>query len=199
MSQILTYDLGYPFQFSIMGFGYTFLLAPIFISFFFLSGGLVAAVFLIPIGSYLVFIRKRLLISNEGYQIEQRILHFKWGKWINFSTCDAIIIKYTILNASRGNRGNAPKDPMKKIDLKQPNQHSSDTNETWLVHLIDNQHNKTLLINTHKTKALEVVQQIMHRSSLKPYLANFKKGFELNETSLNSGIIQLQNDRRSAH
>ena len=191
MNVIGEYDLGYPFQFSIMGFGYTFLIAPIVICFFFLIGGLIAGAVLIPVGFYFVFIRKSLLISEEGYKLESRLPGKKWGNWNKFDDFKGITIKYTILNAKGNRRGNAPQDPMKKIDLTNPNQNSEDTAETWLVHLINSQNEKILLINTNKQQALKIVLQIMKSSSLKPYLSNYRKGFELDEMRLEQGVLKL--------
>lgn len=192
MNLVEKYDLGYPFQFSIMGFGFTFLLAPVVISFFFLTGGLIAAIPLMPLGFYFVFIRKSLLIGSEGYKIENRLPLFKWGKWNNYKDFKAITIKYTILNARKGNnRGNAPQDPMKKIDLTQPNQDTKDSDETWLVHLINSNNEKIQLINTNKKQALKIVLQLMNLSNLNPYLSNYRKGFELNESLLKQGILKL--------
>lgn len=186
------YDLGYPFQFSIMGFGFTFLLAPIVISFFFLWGGLVVAPFLIPIGYYLVFLRKSLVLSNQGYKIENRLPILIWGRWNDYKNFQAITIKYTILNARKGNkRGNAPQDPMKKIDLTQPNQDTKDSDETWLVHLVNSNNEKIQLINTNKQQALKIVAQLMELSQLRPYLSNYREGFELNENLLKQGTLKL--------
>ncbi|MCB9197513.1 MAG: hypothetical protein H6600_03580 [Flavobacteriales bacterium] len=192
MNIVEKYDLGYPFQFSIMGFGFTFLLAPIVISFFYLTGGIISAIPLMPMGYYLVFIRKHLYISKESYKIENRLPLFTWGKWVHFKNFKAITIKYTILNANKGaKRGNNPKDPMKKIDLKQPNQDLKDTDETWLVHLINSNNEKILLINTSKKTALEIITLIMEHSSLKPYLSNYRNGFELDERLLRSGQLKI--------
>lgn len=175
-----------------MGFGITFLLAPVVISFFFLLGGLISAVVLMPIGFYLVFLRKTLLISEEGYKIENRLPIKKWGNWNEFSSFKAITIKYTTLNARSGNRrGNAPQDPMQKIDLTNPNQNSKDNDETWLVHLVNSNNEKILLINTNKKQALRIVLQIMVFSNLTPYLSNYRAGFELNEELLKQGILKL--------
>lgn len=187
------YDLGYPFQFSIMGFGFTFLLAPIVISFFFLWGGVIAVIVLMPIGFYFVFIRKSLLIAAEGYKIENQLPFFKWGKWTFFKNFQAITIKYTIMNARKGNkRGNTPQDPMKKIDLTQPNQDTKDSDETWLVHLVNSNNEKIQLINTNKKQALQIVLQIMKYSNLPPYLSNHRKGFELNHSLLKQGVLKLK-------
>lgn len=192
MKIVEEYDLGYPFQFSIMGFGYTFLLAPVVVSFFFLIGGLVSAIPLMPTGFYLVFIRKSLLIAEDGYKIENRLPIKKWGKWNQFSAFKGITIKYTILNARGGNRrGNAPQDPKKKIDLTNPNQNSKDSAETWLVHLVNSNNEKIQLINTNKDQALKIVLQIMKLSGLKPYLSNYRKGFELNEKLIEQGVLKL--------
>lgn len=191
MNIIDKYDLGYPFQFSIMGFGITFLLAPIVISFFFLTGGLIAATFLMPIGFYLVFLRKVLYISNKGYKIENRLPPLIWGKWNHFEEFKAITIKYTILNAKGNRRGNAPQDPIKKIDLTQPNQNSKDSAETWLVHLINNQNEKILLINSNKNQALKLVLEIIQQSNLKAFLSNYRKGFELDEHLLKEGVLKI--------
>lgn len=190
---IKTYELGYPFQFSIMGFGWTFLVAPVVICFFFLAGGLITGAVLMPIGFYLVFLKKNLILTKEGYQIENELPIKKWGKWQKFEDFKGITIKYTILNAKGGNRrGNAPQDPLKKIDLSNPNQNSEDKAETWLVHLINkNTNEKIQLINTNKQQAMEVVTQLMELSDLRPYLSNYRKGFELNEELLKKGVLQL--------
>lgn len=187
------YDLGYPFQFSIMGFGFTFLLAPIVISFFFLWGGVIAGIVLMPIGFYFVFIRKTLLIADQGYKIENKLPFKKWGDWNGYADFKAITIKYTILNVRKGSqRGNTPQDPMKKIDLTQPNQNTKDSDETWLVHLVNSNNEKIQLINTNKKQALQVILQIMKYSNLSPYLSNYRKGFELDRSLLKQGVLKLK-------
>lgn len=175
-----------------MGFGYTFLIAPIVIGVFFPIGGLISGIVLMPIGAYFALVRKSLIIGEDRFMIKTRMPFYAGGKWNDYENFKAITIKYTILNAKGGNRrGNAPQDPMKKIDLKNPNQNSEDTAETWLVHLVNQDNEKIQLINSNKQLAVKVAVMVMKQSNLKPYLANFRKGFELNETLLKQGVLKL--------
>lgn len=115
------------------------------------------------------------------------------GSWRNISEIKAITIKYTILtDKQKGANQYGLMTPYGIMGIARfsPNQYQRD--ETWLVDLYDKNNNKAQILNTGKAEALTAIIHLLNTNhDAKPYLAHFRKDYELKRKELALGILEL--------
>lgn len=201
MSQenIKVFKQGYPFSPAAIGYGITALVAAFIIIFQFNGIYKVISIPFMLIGIYLFFVRRELIIDldNNQLKIADSVLKVKFGSWKPIAEIKGITIKYTILtDKQKGANQPGLLTPMTIFNLARwnPNQYQKD--ETWLVNIYDSGNTPTQILNTGKTEALTALIHILNKNqTAKPYLAHYRKDYELKRAELAQGKLELVNPK----
>ena len=196
------FKMGSPFQAIALSYGFILLFGGPLIIYLTSTIGLYIGLVFMLIGIYIVFLRKEFWIDLEAQVFRQtsNVLGITFGKWQYINQYKGISIKYTVLTDK--NKGNQPGliVPINIFSMARwnPNQYNKD--ETWLVHIYSNKHDKSQILNTNKTDALRAIIYLLNISdNIKPYLANCRPEFELNKAHLSKGQLTLLNPKPIAN
>lgn len=192
---IKTFKQGYPFSPSAIGYGITAITIGVIMIFQFSSFLKLLSLPFFFVGIYLFFVRRELILDLKSDQIKiaDSVLSMKLGTWKKIADLKGVTIKYTILtDKQKGANQYALLSPYGIMGLVRfsPNQYNRD--ETWLIKTIDKDGNQKQILNTGKEEALTALIHILNKNKeIKPYLAHYKKDYELKRAELAQGKLEL--------
>lgn len=196
---IKTFKQGYPFTPPAIGYGITAMIIGVIMSFQMKALFSLIAIPFLLIGIYLFFVRRELILDlkNDRYKTADSVFGIKLGSWQNIEDIKGVTIKYTILtDKQKGATQPGLMTPFTALSLARwsPNQYNK--NETWLVNTFDSKGNKTQILNTGKEDALTALIHILNKNKeVKPYLAHYRKDYELKRAELSKGVLELVNPK----
>lgn len=196
---IKTFKQGYPFSPPVIGYGITAILISIILFFQIDQLMLLIAIPFLITGIYLFFVRRELILDleNNRYKLADSVFGLKLGTWQNIKDIKGLTIKYAILvDNKKGATQPGLLNPFAVGSLARfyPNQYNKD--ETWLVNIYDTKGNKVQILNTGKNEALTALIHILNKNKeAKPYLAHYRKDYELKRSELALGKLELVNPK----
>ncbi len=149
---------------------------------------------LFVLGLYLFVVRREFILDleNDRFKSANSFLGMKLGNWSSIADIKGITIKYTILTDKRKNQQYGGILPVAIFDLARSNPNQYNKDETWLVHIFDATGNSSRILNTGKTEALTALIHILNKNKeAKPYLAHYRKDYELKKAALSQGKLEL--------
>ena len=192
---IKTIKQGYPFSPSAVGYGITALVIAAVATYQLNDIYKLITIPFYLIGVYLFFVRRELILdlNNNRFKLADSVLGLKLGSWHNFSEIKGITIKYTILtDKTKGANQYALMTPYGIMGIARwsPNQYKKD--ETWIVKTYDSNRKAIQILNVGKEEALTALIHILNKNKeAKPYLAHYRKDYELKKAELSKGKLEL--------
>lgn len=196
-----TFKQGYPFTPPVLGYGLTAIVAGLVLIFQIEAIMYLISIPFILIGTYLFFARRELILDleNDRYKVADSVFGIKLGSWQDIKDIKGVTIKYTILtDKQKGATQPGLLTPFTALGLARwnPNQYNRD--ETWLVHTYDSKKNSKQILNTGKKDALTALIHILNKNKeTKPYLAHYRKDYELKRAELSKGVLELVTPRKT--